>query len=73
MKLIRDLKSQDVPIHGIGLQGHYMLDYPPLDQVEAAIQTFGELGLEVMITELDISVLPFPDPDQRGADLSVNF
>jgi endo-1,4-beta-xylanase len=73
LALIRDLRHKDVPIHGIGIQGHYELDHPPIDQIEEAIEAFGALGLEVMVTELDVSVLPFPDKDQRGADLSVNF
>lgn len=32
---------------------------------------FSELG-EVMITELDVSVLPFPDEEQQGADISLS-
>ena len=33
----------------------------------------GELGVKVLFTELDVSVLPFPDSSQWGADLSTNF
>ena len=73
LALVSDLRRKGVPIHGIGLQGHYELDHPPIEQIETAIKAFGALGLEVMITELDLSVLPFPDKDQRGADLSVDF
>jgi len=71
--LVKSLQARGIPIHGVGIQGHYGLDHPPLDQLEDAIVAFGELGVEVMITELDVSVLPFPDAGDWGADLSVNF
>ena len=71
--LIKDLQSQGIPVGGIGIQGHYGLGYPPLDELETSIVAFGELGIPVMFTELDISVLPFPDQGQMGADISQNF
>jgi len=73
VRLIRDLKRGGVPVDGIGIQGHWSLDYPErLDDLESSILAFSELGVEVMITELDVSVLPFPD-QQRGADISLHF
>ncbi len=71
--LVRDLQARGIPVHGIGIQGHYGLGHPPLDLLEDAIIAFGELGVEVMITELDVSVLPFPEEGLWGADLSVDF
>lgn len=71
--LIKDLQSRGIPVGGIGIQGHYGLGYPPLDEVEASIVAFGQLGIPVMFTELDISVLPFPSEGQMGADISQNF
>ena len=50
--LIKDLQSQGIPVGGIGIQGHYGLGYPPLDELETSIVTFGELGIPVMFTEL---------------------
>lgn len=73
LKLVAALKAKNVPIHGIGEQGHYSLDYPELQQVEDSIVAFKNTGLNVVITELDISVLPFPDPDNVGADISLNM
>ena len=73
LKLIAGLKAKNAPIYGIGEQGHYSLDYPELQQVEDSIVAFKNTGLKVMITELDISVLPFPDPDNVGADISLNM
>jgi endo-1,4-beta-xylanase len=73
LKLVAALKAKNAPIYGIGEQGHYSLDYPKLQEVEDSIVAFANTGLKVMITELDISVLPFPDPDNVGADISLNM
>ena len=73
LKLVAALKAKNVPIHGIGEQGHYSLDYPELQQVEDSIVAFKNTGLKVVITELDISVLPFPEPEKIGADISLNM
>lgn len=73
LKLVAALKAKSVPIHGIGEQGHYSLDYPELQQVEDSIVAFKNTGLNLVITELDISVLPFPEPEKIGADISLNM
>jgi len=73
VQLIRNLKSDGVRVDGIGLQGHWGLDYPEkLDEIEDSIIAFSELGVEVMITELDVNVLPLPDK-YVGADVSFKF
>ena len=58
LELLKKLQSQGVPISGVGIQGHYHMDAPTNAQVDAAISAFGKLGLEVMVTELDVDVLP---------------
>jgi endo-1,4-beta-xylanase len=68
--LIRKLKADGVPITTVGLQGHYRLDWPSLDQLDETISTFGKLGLKVPMTELDIDVLPHATR-QQTADVSL--
>lgn len=58
LALVRKLKEEGAPIAGVGIQGHYKMDWPRPSQVEDTINAFSALGLKVMITELDISVLP---------------
>jgi len=72
VKLVYYLQSKDIPIHGIGLQGHWGLDYPPLNELEESIKAYAETGVKVMITELEINVLPFPSTD-AGADITQNY
>ena len=57
-QIVKKLKDKKVPIHGVGLQGHWSLNEPTAQELEASIKKFGDLGLEVQITELDMSVYP---------------
>ncbi|MCK4295518.1 MAG: endo-1,4-beta-xylanase [Candidatus Marinimicrobia bacterium] len=72
VRLIRNLQSKGIRVDGVGIQGHWGMDYPPIDELEASILAFSELGVKVMITELDITVLPAAW-DYEGADISLNF
>lgn len=69
--LMEQLLERGVPITGIGTQGHFSLDWPDPEEVEQTVIDFAGLGLDVMVTELDIDVLP-PAMDYMGADVSVN-
>jgi endo-1,4-beta-xylanase len=58
VKLLKGLLERGVPIDGVGTQSHFQLVNPPIAEVEKTIKEFSELGLKVMITELDVDVLP---------------
>jgi endo-1,4-beta-xylanase len=70
--LLKTLQSQGVKLTGVGLQGHYRLDGPPSSDVDETISAVSKLGLKVMITELDIDVLPAVS-SPRGADVSLKL
>ncbi len=72
LQLISDIQDKGIKIDGVGLQGHYHFDYPSLEDLNACIIAFGELGLKVNITELDINVLPQPS-DYVGADVGMAY
>jgi endo-1,4-beta-xylanase len=57
-QLVKKLKEKGIPIHGVGLQGHWSLEEPTAQQLEESITKFARLGLKVQITELDVSVYP---------------
>ncbi len=67
--LLKKLKAEGVPVTAVGLQGHLRLDWPSIEQEEATIAAFADLGLKIVITELDIDVLPQAIKDD-GADVS---
>lgn len=69
VNMVRKLQQQGVKIDGIGMQGHMTMDFPTVTEFEKSIIAFAELGVKVMITEMDISVLPFPNPNV-GADIA---
>jgi endo-1,4-beta-xylanase len=67
VELVRRLRAEGVPVTGVGLQGHNRMDWPIPAQEDSTIAAFAALGVRVMITELDIDVLP--GPGGTAADL----
>jgi endo-1,4-beta-xylanase len=70
IRLIRDLQSKGVRIDGLGIQGHYFLDYPRIEDLEKTIVAISKLGVKLMVTELDVGVLPFYPVDAKLVPLS---
>lgn len=69
VKLIKGMLERKVPIDGVGTQSHFHLKGPSLQEVEKTITDLSGLGLKVMVTELDIDVLPTAGP-LGNADVS---
>ena len=63
-RMVRMLQKEGIRIDGVGIQAHWGLNYPKNEYIEAAIDTFAALGVKVMITELDIDVLPLTKEGQ---------
>ncbi len=72
VQMVRDLKADNIRIDGIGMQGHLMMDSPSLDDYEAAIVAYANEGMKVMVTELDMSILPYPQRDV-GANIATSL
>lgn len=70
LRIIKELKDRGLRIDGIGLQSHMGMDYPNLKQYEKSIRAFGDAGMKVMITELDLSALPTV---RQGANVGDRF
>ncbi|MEO6177372.1 MAG: endo-1,4-beta-xylanase [Flavobacterium circumlabens] len=70
--LIKKIKAAGGKIDGVGIQAHWKLTYPSLEEIEKSILEYSALGVKVAFTELDISVLPNPK-DLNGADVNQNF
>jgi endo-1,4-beta-xylanase len=69
VRLVTSLRERGVRIDGIGEQGHWLLDDPPLEDIEAAIIDLTKTGSQISITELDVDPLPRPE-ELVGADVS---
>jgi endo-1,4-beta-xylanase len=57
-------------IDGVGIQGHWGMNYPTHEDLDAFIDSIAALGVKVMVTELDIDILP-KSFEYMGADVNV--
>ncbi|MEN9685363.1 MAG: hypothetical protein RLZZ28_1149 [Bacteroidota bacterium] len=58
IRLIKSLQKAGIPIHGVGLQGHWAVNEPSLETINATLKDFSGLKIPIQVTELDISVYP---------------
>ncbi|HLP37570.1 endo-1,4-beta-xylanase [Lacibacter sp.] len=64
VRLVKMLQKEGIRIDGVGIQGHWGLNYPKTEYIEAAIDAYAACGVKVMITELDVDVLPLTKEGQ---------
>ncbi|OYP07912.1 hypothetical protein CG709_09680 [Lachnotalea glycerini] len=62
-QILKDLKDKNL-VDGMGMQSHWTMDYPSIDMFETAARKYASLGLELQLTELDIS-----QPSNKDSDL----
>ena len=54
--MVKKMKDAGVPIDGIGMQGHYNIYGPSMEDVEAAICKYATIVDQIHFTELDIRI-----------------
>ena len=64
VRMIKMLQKEGIRIDGVGIQGHWGLNYPETQYIENAIDAYSACGVKVMITELDVDVLPLTKEGQ---------
>ncbi|KAJ3900340.1 endo-beta-1,4-glucanase [Lentinula edodes] len=69
--LVTDLKSRGIPIDGIGLESHFILGEIPTT-LQAQMEAFTALGVEVAVTELDIR-MTLPETDALLAQQQTDY
>ena len=52
--ILKPLVEKDL-IDGVGMQSHISMSYPTIDLYKSAMQQYADLGLEIQVTELDVS------------------
>ena len=72
LKMVKKLQENGTKINAIGVQAHWRLNSPSLKEIEQIILDISDLGVEVMFTELDVTVLPNPW-ELVGAEVTQNF
>jgi len=66
IRIIRDLQQRGLRIDAVGEQGHWRLESPTTLEIDQAISDLRATGLKVMVTELDVNLLPQAGPPTRG-------
>jgi len=56
LAMVKWLRSKGIRVDGIGLQGHWNLNWPKMNDIRNAINKIAAADLEIKISELDISV-----------------
>ncbi len=59
--MVKDLRRQGVPIHGVGVQGHLGVQFGFPGDVAQNLSRFAALGLETAVTEADVRMILPPD------------
>jgi endo-1,4-beta-xylanase len=57
-KFLKRMKLKGIPINGIGLQAHWGIEGIDENYLRKTIKMFADIGLEVQLTELDLSIYP---------------
>lgn len=74
--LLQRLKGAGVPIHALGMQGHLLgtgFPYSP-DKLRTFIREVGQIGLKVIITEMDVNDQGLPaDDEARDAGVADTY
>lgn len=70
-EMLKKLLAAKVPITGVGLQGHWHIYDPLKTELKNSIDKFSSLGLDVQVTELDISI--YAPRNHPSADTTAGF
>jgi len=72
--LAQSMLADGVPVDGFGVQGHLSMEYGFPSDLQANLQRFADLGLEIAFTEVDVRMVlpadgvPTPAQLERQAD-----
>jgi endo-1,4-beta-xylanase len=58
IRLLGELKEQKTPLGAVGIQGHWEIDRIPFRDIEALLEALKAQGLKVIVSELDVGVVP---------------
>ena len=72
VRLVKNLQAKGIKIDGVGMQAHWSLLGPSIEDIENSIIAYSDLGVKVSFTELDVTVLPNPW-DLNGAAVEQSY
>ena len=73
-KMVTQLRSEGVPIQGVGVQGHLSTDYGLPNDMQKNLHRFGALGLKTAVTEADVRItLPASPAEVQAQDNGYSY
>ena len=60
IRIVKNLQAKGIKIDGVGMQAHWSIEGPSIEDIENSILAYSALGVKVMFTELDVTALPNP-------------
>jgi len=63
--LVKKMKNRNIPVNTVGLQMHVSIDYPSIRQIEDSFEKFASLGVNVAVTEMDVSIYSFKEKEEK--------
>ena len=70
IKMAQELNQDEQLIDGIGLQSHLDVSFPGISAYEKAVKSFSETGLDLQVTELDVTI---SDHSESGFSKQANY
>ena len=70
IRIVKELQQRGLRIDAVGEQGHWRLNTPTAAEIDQTITELRATGVKVMITELDVNLLPPLPAGARGQTLS---
>jgi endo-1,4-beta-xylanase len=55
-RILRRMQALGAPLEGIGLQGHFSWDLTPPEELNSRLNSFGQFGVPLSITEFDVNI-----------------
>ena len=71
VEMVKKMKAAGIRIDAVGMQGHMIMETPSVEQMETSIKKLAAVGVKVLITEWDISILPRQN-NRTSANLTDN-
>ncbi|MDQ0253220.1 endo-1,4-beta-xylanase [Evansella vedderi] len=68
-ELVKKMLDKGVPIDGVGHQTHIDIHGPSVSSIIESMKLFSELGLDNLVTELDMSLYSWNDRSDFGDDI----
>ncbi|AOZ94666.1 thermostable celloxylanase [Paenibacillus crassostreae] len=68
-ELVKEMLDKGVPIDGVGHQTHINMNWPPVSSIIESMEMFAGLGLDNLVTELDMSLYVWNDHNDYGEEI----